>query len=107
MTDEFLPKSDDSISDSDTLKPEPVAIPFWGTEPLEAQGSFTLKTSPGDQTPSNLESGSSDKIAEDSIPNPGENLGQQENFWASNAVFSYRINKWASGGFQFEENDDD
>ena len=23
------------------------------------------------------------------------------------ALFSYRINKWASGGFKFEENDDD
>ena len=93
MTDEFLPKSDGSTSDSDPLKPEPVAIPFWGTEPLEAQGSSTLKTSPEEQIPSNLESASADKIVESSNPNPDENLRQQDNFWASNAINNEQVSQ--------------
>ena len=93
MTDEFLPKSDDSTSDSDSLKPEPVAIPFWGTEPLGTQESTALKTSPEEQIPSNLESASVEKIVESSIPNPGEKLGEQENFWSSNAINNGQVSQ--------------
>lgn len=93
MTDEFLPQPDDSTIESDSPKPEPVAIPFWGTEPLDTQESNALKTSPEEQIPSNLESASSDKIVESSIPNRGENLGQQDNFWASNAVINGQVSQ--------------
>lgn len=93
MTDEFLPKSDDSTSESDSLAPEPVAIPFWGTEPIESQESSTLETSQEGQIQSSLESSSVEKIAEDSIPEPGEKLGQQENFLSSNAVKNDQVSQ--------------
>ena len=93
MTDEFLPKSDDSTSDSDSLKPEPVAIPFWGKEPLDTQESSALKIIPEEQIPSNLESASVEKIVESSIPNPGEKLGEQENFWSSNEINNEQVSQ--------------
>ena len=93
MTDEFLPKSDDSTSESDSPTSEPIAVPFWGTEPIESRESSTLETSQEGQIQSNLESESAENIAENTIPNPIQNLGQQDNFWASNAVLNDQVNK--------------
>ena len=77
------------IQSSQNLLP----FPFGGAEPLETQESTALKTSPHEQTPSDFESGFSDKIAKNSIPNPGEKLGEQANFWSSNAVNNEQVSQ--------------